>query len=66
MRETKFYLNEEDGLCLRELDGKDRMKIDVVPNANHMQFSLDWFTENIVEKYLVEKKEKEVVVVQME
>ena len=66
VRETKFYLNEEDGLCLRELDGKDRMKIDVVPNANHMQFSLDWFTENIVEKYLVEKKEKEVVVVQME
>ena len=66
VRQTKFYLNEEDGLCLRELDGKDRMKIDVVPNANHMQFSLDWFTENIVEKYLVEKKEKEVVVVQME
>ena len=50
---------------MRELDGKDRMKIDVVPNANHMQFSLDWFTENIVEKYLVEKKEKDVVGVQM-
>ncbi|CAL6402441.1 unnamed protein product [Bathycoccus prasinos] len=32
VRETKFYLNEEDGLCLRELDEKNRMKIDVVPD----------------------------------
>ena len=38
VRETKFYLNEEDGLCLRELDEKNRMKIDVVPDAHHMQF----------------------------
>lgn len=64
VRETKFYKNEEDGLCLRELDGKKRMKIDVVPNANHMQFSLEWFTEHVIEKYLIatpEEKEEEKV-----
>ena len=63
VRETKFYLNEEDGLCLRELDEKNRMKIDVVPDAHHMQFSLEWFTENVIEKYIVaapEKREEEV------
>ena len=62
-RETKFYLNEEDGLCLRELDEKNRMKIDVVPDAHHMQFSLEWFTENVIDKYIVaapEKREEEV------
>lgn len=59
VRETKFYLNEEDGLCLRELDGKKRMKIGVVPNANHMQFSLEWFTEHVIEKYLLTPEEKE-------
>jgi len=65
VRETKFYLNEEDGLCLRELDEKNRMKIDVVPDAHHMQFSLEWFTENVIEKYIVaapEKREEEVKV----
>jgi len=63
VRETKFYLNEEDGLCLRELDEKNRMKIDVVPDAHHMQFSLEWFTENVIDKYIVaapEKREEEV------
>ena len=62
-RETKFYLNEEDGLCLRELDEKNRMKIDVVPDAHHMQFSLEWFTENVIDKYIVaapEKREEQV------
>ena len=62
-RETKFYLNEEDGLCLRELDEKNRMKIDVVPDAHHMQFSLEWFTENVIDKYIAaapEKREEEV------
>ena len=62
-RETKFYLNEEDGLCLRELDEKNRMKIDVVPDAHHMQFSLEWFTENVIDKYIIaapEKREEEV------
>ena len=59
VRETKFYKNEEDGLCLRELDGKKRMKIGVVPNANHMQFSLEWFTEHVIEKYLLTPEEKE-------
>ena len=58
VRETKFYLNEEDGLCLRELDEKNRMKIDVVPDAHHMQFSLEWFTENVIEKYIVAAPEK--------
>ena len=63
VRETKFYLNEEDGLCLRELDEKNRMKIDVVPDAHHMQFSLEWFTENVIDKYIIaapEKREEEV------
>jgi hypothetical protein len=39
------------------------MKIDVVPDAHHMQFSLEWFTENVIEKYIVaapEKREEEV------
>lgn len=58
VRETKFYLNEEDGLCLRELDEKNRMKIDVVPDAHHMQFSLEWFTENVIDKYREERENK--------
>ena len=68
VRETPETAGAGRGRFMLERVGWEgqKCKLTRVPNANHMQFSLDWFTENIVEKYLVEKKEKEVVVVQME
>ena len=38
-------------LGLAELDADGRLETRLVPNARHMQFSLDWFVREVVEKY---------------
>jgi palmitoyl-protein thioesterase len=53
VRKTEFY--RENKLCLRELDERLNLITDVVPNAKHMQFTLKWFKEHIIEGLLVDE-----------
>lgn len=42
----------EDWLGLKSLDKAGRLVFATVPNAQHMQFSLEWFEENVIRPYL--------------
>lgn len=44
-------LYKEDWIGLRSLDERGRLVLDEVPGV-HMHFSLQWFTDNVIQKYL--------------
>ena len=49
MKDTDLY--KEDWIGLRALDESGRLVRASVPGP-HMHFSLDWFLENVIDKYL--------------
>jgi palmitoyl-protein thioesterase len=49
LREQPLYL--EDWIGLRSLDEQGRLILDEIPGV-HMQFTLQWFTDNVIAKYL--------------
>jgi palmitoyl-protein thioesterase len=49
LREQPLY--SEDWLGLRALDQAGRLAMDAWPGG-HMQFSLSWFEQQVVDKYL--------------
>jgi palmitoyl-protein thioesterase len=49
MRDQPIYT--EDWIGLKQLDEKGGLILDSAP-GEHMQFTLKWFTEKVMEKYL--------------
>lgn len=49
LRQQPLYT--EDLIGLRQLDERAALEFGSVPGA-HMQFTMDWFKENVVNKYL--------------
>ncbi|GLI68395.1 hypothetical protein VaNZ11_012781 [Volvox africanus] len=52
LREQAMY--NEDWIGLRTLDEQGRLIMDDIPGM-HMQFSLQWFAENVIRKYLTNR-----------
>lgn len=55
LRQQRLY--REDWLGLRALDRAGRLVLDTVPGAAHMQFTLEWFEESVIRRYLAEGAE---------
>ncbi|KXZ55785.1 hypothetical protein GPECTOR_2g1335 [Gonium pectorale] len=53
LRQQPLYT--EDWIGLRSLDGAGRLVMDEVAGA-HMQFSISWFRDNVVDRYLAPAK----------
>jgi len=50
LRESRLY--KDDLLGLRALDERGALVLDLVRDANHMQFTMRWFEENVMDKFL--------------
>eukprot|EP01119_Soliformovum_irregulare_P016940 TRINITY_DN4980_c0_g1_i1.p1 TRINITY_DN4980_c0_g1~~TRINITY_DN4980_c0_g1_i1.p1 ORF type:complete len:319 (+),score=42.96 TRINITY_DN4980_c0_g1_i1:122-958(+) len=48
----KSVLYQEDWIGLRTLNEAGKLKFLTVPNAEHMQFSLPWFSQNVITPFL--------------
>lgn len=48
-KQTALYT--EDWIGLKTLDEAGKVALLDIPGADHLQFSKDWFTENIVNRY---------------
>jgi len=50
MTETPGY--QQDWIGLKTLDQAGKLTLEKVPPSEHMQFTLDWFTANVIKTYL--------------
>lgn len=50
MEETDLY--KEDRIGLKTLNEQKKITLIEIKDADHLRFTEEWFTENIVDKYL--------------